>query len=94
MSVHAEHGHGGSHGHESRHGGEENMAEKLPLVGNAVKMLRTIASKDGLKDFLNKMAEYSVSFAMNSYNFISELFGVKGGGGGHGGHGGGHGHGH
>lgn len=93
MSAHAEHGHGG--GHESKHGGEENMAEKLPLIGRAIKMLRTIVSKDGLKEFTNKMSEWGVNFALNSYSFIAELFGVKGGGGGgHGGHGGGHGHGH
>lgn len=86
-SGHVDHGHGGGHGGG---GGESSPVEKLPLVGRAVTMLKTIVSKDGLKDFLNKVAEWPIGVAMGSYGFIPELFGAKGGGGG--GHGGGHGH--
>lgn len=66
--------------------GGESFIEKLPLLG---KMLKVILSKQGLKDFLNKMAELPVTLALGAYTFFGELAGVKGGGGhGHGGHGG------
>ncbi len=79
MSGHHESGHGE---HGSKGGGEASPVEKLPLIGRAITMLRTIASKEGIKDFLIKVAEWPVGVAMGSYGFISELFGAKGGGGG------------
>lgn len=79
MSGHHESGHS-EHGPKA--GGEASPAEKLPLIGRAITMLRTIVSKEGIKDFLTKVAEWPIGVAVGSYQFLGELFGAKGGGGG------------
>jgi len=83
--------HGGGHHVEKGggHEGGESSVEKLPVIGRAVKMLKTIVSSEGIKNFIETMSEYSVGAALASPLFIGELFGAKlsGGGGGHkGGH--------
>jgi hypothetical protein len=79
MSGHAKE-HSGDHAPTG--GGEASPAEKLPLIGRAITMLRTIVSKEGIKNFLTKVAEWPIEVAVGSYQFFGDLFGAKGGGGG------------
>ena len=73
MSAHAE----ASHSHES-----SSSVEKKGF--GPISMLRTIASAEGMREFLGKMVDdHIIPTAIRFFDFIGALFGAEGGSGAH-----------
>ena len=62
---------------------EGSLFEKLPIIGTAIKILKTIGSSEGLLKFLEEMDKFIVPISLQTYEFFGHFFGMEGGGGGH-----------